>query len=1173
MRHTSHIMLGADAASMLKDLKQYVIKYGDAELNDYFKAFLFPELNPSVEASFQGAEPVKADESVFVAGIDEMFDVQLGSPYKVLPGNRQDYLKGFFRSLYDESITINRPGDSSTMNLCVYVPLYLKEYWSVVEEFLAAIDALPQSYNVDLFLLPYDTAFLFEKKDENLTVKYTAYAKTSKEVLEEILGARKKYTKLGSLVMLQNCNSDGTALALDEDSFVRIVGEYALLSVKHYPEMYQLAAQDPNRPLHALGLSVLSFDKYYFVQYLLHRAYAHILDRENVSQTEVEVNKVSQIVQGLLSQNVNIFSKFYDKEVAPRLNNNLDHTEIISQIGPALKAEIDRLTLDFQSYIVNPELSLPEKKATLAQLLGEDDDLLTGYMFNKRQLVIDDCSREVLDLFVNAHNAICAMTSDVGTELGPDAEDEKKRRKSDVRRIQGYAALTTAPKIIRTASELLDDLKATKVTMRESTNYIRQKTVELEGLDIQRFDHKDSFKRLTNEGFVFEGHTYKLQGNTQEIDLEEEYQPMATVATSIDLRKNFPAVRDQGDMGACSAFALVGIFEYILKKNGQADIDLSEQFVYYNVRKKEGASRVDAGSSFYNIVQSLKIDGVCLEHLFPYNPDNLSQEPPIEAIDDAQMRKVVVAKNVKKSLHDIKSAVFEGYPVAISLKIFNSFHPRNGFIRIPSGMEIQGEQSGNHAMIICGYNDEARVFVVRNSWGSEFGDKGYCYIPYGYIENEALLNGACVITEISDTKLQVKGSDSKAIVSFDLTDSNIKSEILTNLIREEKIKLDKLNKELTERSHLFNELFQHLGNNGIRETICEGTIERLDWESRNLTLQKDDLHQKRLREIKAFDTKSKKLRWWFGCGMAAIFSGFVIACIWNKSLEPLIKGISFLIYSIMSLCCVAFGLIMRHRKRQRQDMDLDYQEQLKDLANEISKRQREKEIMHLKMHLAGMVIDSLYKLSRNLHTKYNGMRSYVGNLKVWREQEKESLKMTPLSRDPFLTLLSNECLDRYFEDNKEKLTEGFELSKMFKDKYNVKEEEVVRFKNTLKKELVSMLFKAIDDFSIFKYVTKSEDYPYVGREFTDIDVLLRQMDFKSTPFVRLNPSPAQSEDMNTHCKMMFLYTELNQGRRTWEDACNRDFNNSPQIHTTKSPFKITLLQLKGVAPDEVFILN
>lgn len=1173
MRHTSHIMLGADAASMLEHIKQYVLKYGSEEQGDYFKAFLFPELDPSKEACFQTAQVVPADETVFIAGIDEMFDVKLGSPYKVLPGKRQDYLRGFFRSLYDGSITINRPGDNSTLNLCIYVPLYLKEYWTAVEEFLQAVEAIPQSYNVDLFLLPYDTAFLFKKKEEKLTERVTEFAATSKTVLQEILEAKKKYPSLCSLIMFQNCNSDGVSLQLDEDAFVRIAGEYALLSVSHYPEMYPPAAQDRNRPIHALGLSVLSFDRYYFVQYLLHRAYTHILDREKVSQGEVEVNKVSQIVQGILSQNVNIFSKFYDKEIVTRLNNKKDHTQIISEIGPALNAEIERLTAAFQSYIDDPSLSLPEKKATLAQLLGEDDDLLIGYMFNKRQLVIDDCSREVLDLFVNEHNALCSMEAGIITITDPVTEEEKQIKDPEVERIQEYAVLSQNAESIRTASDLLDDLKATKVQMRESTNYIRQKSVELEGLDIQRRDHKESFKRLTNDGFVFEGHTYKLQGEIQEIDLEEEYAPLSMVPSSMDLRKDFSPIKDQGDMGACSAFALVSIIEYILKKNRQPDIDLSEQFVYYNARKADGTSTLDAGSSLYSVIQTLKNDGVCLEHFFPYNPDNLSQEPPVEALNDAQTRKVMVAKNVKKDLHTIKSAISEGYPVAISLKIFNSFNPRKGFIRIPSENEIQNEQSGNHAMVICGYNDEARFFVVRNSWGVKFGVKGYCFIPYGYIENELLLNSACIITEVSDTKLQVKGTDQKTVFSFDLTDSNIKAEILTNLIREEKIKLDKLTKELTERSRLFNELFQQLGNNGVRESLSDGTKERLDWECRNLTREKDNLSQERIDTLSAFDQESKQYRWWFWGGIAAFVMVYVILCIVDKSLNPLVAEASWYVYGAVALASVAFWLIMRHRKRQRQDIDLDYRDRLERKAQEISKREREKEVTHLKTHLAGMIIDSLYKLGRNLHTKYNGMRSYVGNLKVWREQELESLKMTPLTRDPFLTLISSQCLDEFFEANKEKLTEGMELSKMFKDRYHVQEDEVVKFKNALKRRLVGLLFKAIEDFSIFKYVTGAESYPYVGREYTDVDALLQQMDYKSTPFVRMNPTASKIEGINTHCKMMFLAFEQENDRVSWEEACNRNFNNSPVIHTMESPYKITLLQLKGVAPEEVWILN
>ena len=254
-------MLGSGSASVLTGIERYVIKYGDEGLKSYFKAFLFAEMDPRHEASFQSADLVATDESVFVAGIDELYDVQLNESYKVLAENRNDYLKGFFRSLYDSTITINQPGDSSTLNLCVYVPLYLKSYWSVVEEFLAAIEAVPQSYHVDLFLLPYDTASLFEKEAGDLTLRYSEFTKTSKEVLESILAAKKQYHSLGYLVMLQNCNSEGTSLGLNEDSFVQIAGEYAVLSVKHYPEMFQPAAQDTNRPLHALGLSELSFDK------------------------------------------------------------------------------------------------------------------------------------------------------------------------------------------------------------------------------------------------------------------------------------------------------------------------------------------------------------------------------------------------------------------------------------------------------------------------------------------------------------------------------------------------------------------------------------------------------------------------------------------------------------------------------------------------------------------------------------------------------------------------------------------------------------------------------------------------------------------------------------------------------------------------------------------------
>lgn len=1156
-------MLGRNAEQILRNTKQYVLKYGDKESNEYFNAVLYSEEEKTGDSVFATASIVRPDENIFIAGIDEMYNVELSDVYNVPGNSRKEYLKGFFRNLYNNSITINHPGDSGSLDLCVYVPLYQERYWEITSDFLEAIEAIPQSYNVDLFLLPYDVAFLFESEVESLPVRINEYANCTKEILNAILKAKEHFQSLGKLIMLQNCNSNGLSLELNSDSFVRIVGEYALLSVSNYPEMFPVAAQDPKRPIHALGLSVLSFDKYYFVQYLLHKAYAFILDRENVSQSEVEVNKVSQIVQGILSGNINIFSKFYEKEIVPRLNDKTEQTEIISQISPALNQEISRLTEEFQSYISNPELSLPEKKATLAQLLGEDDDLLTGYMFNKKQLVIDDCSREVLDLFVESNNKLCAMTPNEGDDADKQAVDNVKE----------YAVLSKGGKSLKLASSLLDELKETKVTMRESTNYIRQKTLELEGLDIQRKDHIESYKRLTNEGFEFEGHRYKLQGQAEDLELDDEYKAIKVSTPSIDLRNNFTSIKDQGEAGACSAFALVSIFEAILKKNNQPDIDLSEQFVYYNARRLDGQEKADAGSSLFSALQTMIKDGICLENYFPYKPDAIDQEPSKEAIDDAETRKVVKAESVRKDLNDIKSALYEGYPVAISLKIFNSFNPRKGFIPLPSDNEISEGKFGNHAMVICGYNDEARFFVVRNSWGKNFGVKGYCYIPYAYIENADLLNGACIITNISDTKLRVKFSDQKTVLSFDLTDSNIKSEILTNLIRDEKIKVEKLNNQLTERSKSFNTLFQQLGNNATREAICDGTKERLDYECRNLRAQEIDLQDKRSDELDKFDSETKIIKFYFWGGIGVFLLGFIIACTLDKSLKPLFSNLSYVIYGIIALCSVFFWLIIRRRKRQRKDIDMDYKSHLQHLASEISIREREKEITHLKCHLAGMIIDSLYKLNRNLHTKYNGMRSYVGNLKIWRENEIESLNMSPLVREPFLTLISNETLDSFFDSNKEEITAGMELSKMFKDKYKVQENEIVKFKNGLKSSLVKMLFSAIEDFSIFKYVTKEQTYPYVNRDFADIDSLLQQMDSKSNPFVRFNPIVAAVDGINTYCKMMFLHTDADDDRTHWEDACNRNFGNAPLLHPTDSPFKLTLLQLKGIETKEISLLN
>lgn len=1162
-----HIMLGKNTGQVLCNIKEYIIKYGGNAEKDYFRAFFYDD-SIDGKAVFSEALPSKDDEQVFVAGLDNFYSTTLVEQRQIPSENRFEYLSSYFAELYNQQLTINNPGDSASLHVCFYLPTHKEEYWQTVRECIEAIKSIPQRYNIDLFLLSDDLAFLFETETNSLPLKYREYNKQSKETIRSIIDYNESSHRISHLILLQNCNKDGLSLNLDAESFVRIVGEYALLTVSHYDDIYNPSAYSQNRKIHALGLSVLSFDKFYFVQYLLHKAYIHILDREEVCQDEVDVNKVSPIVQKKLRDNVNIFSDFYDKNIKPRLDKGDDQDEIIAVISPILKAELAHLADFFQSFIDDDNLSLPEKKAALAQLLGEDDELLVGYMFNKDQFVIDDCAKDVLDFFIDLNNQLIALRS--STDEGGDAPSEEK---SEAEAIADYASLSKDGKEpLASARSRIDALKSVKIKMRASTNYIRQKTEELGDVQGSLNEIVDSEKRLTRGGFVFGEKTYKLLKQEEEKPLGEgDYCPKSKFPEKIDLRQYFTKVKDQGALGACSAFSIVGIFEYILVRNKVDEPDLSERFVYYNVRKKNGNIEEDTGCSLHEVIESISESGVCREKCFEYNED-LVGEPSQEAYLDAERYKITKTLNVKVGLDDIRSALSEGYPVAISLKIYDSFNPDKGFISRPSVKEREGE-SGNHAMVICGYSDAEKIFIVRNSWGEAFGDKGYCYIPYSYIADPELLNCACIVTQISNNKLNVGGKDNKTTISFNTSDSNIKAAIIRNLISEEELNLEKLNDEYTTRSFELNFLTQALGNNATRDSIFTGSILRLEREIRLLNEMKRNKHEERTEALASFDRDTKYAVWSFwGMAVLTILS-FAIMTIKSGAVDKMLfSSWSYVLYAIGAISVVLFILWRRQRKSKRVDLDQDYKSQLESISGEIGTRQRLLGNLHIKCHVASMIIDSLSKFSKNLHTKYNSMRSYVGNLRVWRTEEEEAVKTAPLNRDPFLSLISNKCLDQYFDKHKDEITQQIRLSSMFKDNYSIDEKQIIKFKNELKMRLLSCLWDKIKDFSIYKHIVGAEKYGFLDDRYTDINELLRQLDIKSDVFVRLQAMEQSTESINAHIRLLYMPSSIEGDPAKWESACRDNFQNKPNVCHSDTDDKISLLQIKGMLTEEISLL-
>lgn len=1160
MRHSAHLMLGDSSEQLLCGLKRYVQKYGNQGEAGYFNALLCSakeQKKDDLQIRIARLKNTRADQ--FVSDPEKQYEVEL-VPYCEIPDQNQDiYAQDLLSKIYNSAITINNPGDTEFMHLCIYLPAYDEEAWKSAECLIRTAARIPQDYTIDLFLWAADTAFLFEPETEQLPLQIQKYTVLQQQLIGRMIEAKKGYAStLAHIIIMQNCNSKGLSLSLNLETLTQIIGEFALLTISRYDHIFVKNAESSERPIQALGLSMLSLDPYFFVQYLLHRIYLHILKREQVMQTEVDINKVSAVVQKILVGNVNIFSTLYKEEVEPRLNDRIDQNTIITEIKPILDTKIDALTKDFQSYIDDPELSLPEKQAALAQLLGEDDALLVGYIFNKQQLTIHDCTTEILNLFIRENNALLEYTEP------QDGVVEK-----NLHSLEEFAVLSQDTK--EPVSLPLGELKSLKNSMMGSTTYIRQKKEELQQISQLEEEQVESQKRLTEKGFVYGGKLYRLIGNNVvERPLAETYSPSAENKThSIDLRSEFTPVKDQGEMGACTAFAIVSIYEYILKKNNQIDPDLSERYVYYNVRASQNQEDEDCGSSYFDIIQTMSSEGVCLEHLCKYDDSKLQEKPSPEAYADGRTRLITKALNVKTNIDDIRAAIAEGYPVAISLKIGDSFGQSGAFIRRPD----PDEPCGNHAMVICGYSDEDKLFIVRNSWNATFGDKGYCYVPYSYIGDPDYLNMACIITQISNQELQIKGNDRKLVAAFDKTDSKIRAAILRNLIGEEEFKLKRESNRYEQLSNTYNLLVQRLCNNNNREILLEGTLQRLNRERNQLSQTKNIISDERSSALKAFDRRKN--------GIIVAYAIIIVVAIIVYAGLTVHYGLSILTHrgsilgmALLGIGTVLFVLWLGLQKHRRGNLDEEYQNHLDHDAREIASRDKTSTNIHLKMHIAGMILDSQSKLHHNLKSKYHGMQCYVGNLKTWYDEELTKSRNIPeITKDPFLTILSLRQLDQYFDTRKEEITKDIRLYAMLHNRYDISDEAILEFQNNLRDRMIQSLTDALSGFNIYEYITGKADYPYLQKEQESVDERLKQMELKSNVFLRLSDTITDTDDENSYVRLILAQFNRNEGNTRWENLCEKNFQNKVSIEELHTPYKILLCNLFNLKPGDIYILK
>lgn len=229
----------------------------------------------------------------------------------------------------------------------------------------------------------------------------------------------------------------------------------------------------------------------------------------------------------------------------------------------------------------------------------------------------------------------------------------------------------------------------------------------------------------------------------------------APLKDKLSLRSGFPNPYDQGALGSCTANAIAAALEYDERKQKQVNSETpSRLFIYYNERVIEGSVPYDAGAEIRDGIKSVAHVGAPPESKWPYDISKFADKPPTQLYVDAHKHKAVRYARVTQTAFALQSALAQGYPVVFGFTVYDSFESsevaRTGRVPVPAPNE---GVRGGHAVIAVGYDTTLDpghlLFEVRNSWGSQWGDGGYFWMPASYLLDPNLASDFWTIRKVS----------------------------------------------------------------------------------------------------------------------------------------------------------------------------------------------------------------------------------------------------------------------------------------------------------------------------------------------------------------------------------------------------------------------------------------